>query len=319
MARKLQRLQAQEAGRAASRAGGKMAQAGQQGEQGDAAGAQEAADAAQRDLDEAQQALAERRREAEVDLAIEQLAKIEDGLKALHVQQQEVIAETERLETIRQSVGKWTRGQLLSVRDLARQEDLLREETEAMAEKLSAAEVFSLALKGAGKEMLRAVHQLQERDTGATTLAAEHNALRRLEQLLDALKPDKPEPGEKQDQQAGEGEGEQGNQPPGDGIPSLAQLKLLKLMQEEVHERTKGLQETLERKGNLTPEQLQEYSQLSEEQTQLADMVLNLSKPSDKPPEDDPGKLPSTRQDNDLKEKLKSPLDELLLPEEKKP
>ncbi len=83
--------------------------------------------------------------------------------------------------------------------------------------------------------------------------------------------------------------GEQGSQPPGDGIPSLAQLKLLKLMQEDVNERTKALQEAFQRKGNLSPEQLQEYSQLSEEQTQLADMVLNLSKPSDKPPEDDPG------------------------------
>jgi hypothetical protein len=282
-----------------------MAKAGQQGEQGDTAGAQDAAAGAQRDLDEAQQALAERRRQAEVDLAMEQLAKIEDGLKSLQQQQVEVIGETERLEQIRQSNGKWTRGQQLSVRDVGRQQDALREETDALAKKLTAAEVFSLALKSAAREMLRAVQQLDNRDTGPTTLAAEQNALRRLEQLLESLKPDKPEPGEKQEGQ--QGEGQQGNQQPQDGIPSLAQLKLLKLMQVEVNLRTKGLHEGLERVGKLTPEQLQEYVELSEEQQQLADMVLNLSKPSDKPPEDNPDKLPGLepKKKDDLLEKLK--------------
>src|SRR5690606_35555999 len=136
----------------------------------------------------------------------------------------EVIAETNRLEEIRKTEGKWTRGQLLSVRDLARQQDALREETDALSEKLSAAQVFSLALQGAGKEMARAVTRLEERDTGPTTLAVEENALRRLSQLLESLKPDKPKAGEK-DEQQGEGQGQgggQGNQPPGDGIPSLA-------------------------------------------------------------------------------------------------
>jgi hypothetical protein len=308
LARKLQRLQAQEASRAASQAGGKMAKAGQQGEQGDADGAQDAAAGAERDLDEAQQALAERRRQAEVDLAMEQLAKIEDGLKSLQQQQVEVIGETERLEQIRESNGNWTRGQLISVRDVGRQQDTLREETDSLAKKLTAAEVFSLALKSAAREMLRAVQQLDNRDTGPTTLAAEQNALRRLEQLLESLKPDKPEPGEKQEGKQGEGQqGQQGNQQPQDGIPSLAQLKLLKLMQVEVNLRTKGLQEGLERNGKLTPEQLQEYVELSEEQQQLADMVLNLSKPSDKPPEDDPDKLPGLepKDKDDLLEKLK--------------
>jgi hypothetical protein len=294
-ARKLQRLQAEQAGRSAARAGAKMGQAGQEGEQGDAGQAGEAAAQAEKDLDEAQQQLAQRRKQAEVDLALEQLAKIEDALHSLHDRQQEVINETLRLEQIRQTEGKWTRGQALSVRNLARQEEALKDEADSLAEKLKAAQVFHLALKGACGEMQRAGELLDERETGLPTQKAEQNALRRLAQLLESLKPDKPEPGEQQ--QSGDQQGDPGNQQPGDGIPSLAQLKMLKLMQQDINERTLVLQEAANRQ--LTPDEQREYTALGEEQTALADLVLNLSKPEESP-EDSPENVPDLKPE-DLK------------------
>ena len=292
-ARKLQRLQAEQAGRAAGRAGGKMAKAGQSGEQGDNEGAEQAAAEAQKDLDDAQQQLAERRRQAEVDLAMEQLAKIEDALKSLHQRQQEIIGETERLEKIRVDLGKWTRGQAQSVRDLARQEEAIKAETDSLAKKLTAAEVFSLALRGAEREMTRATELLDQRETGLATITAETNALRRFAQLLEALKPDKPEPGEDKPGKDGQG-GEQGR--PGDGIPSVAQLKMLKLMQQDVNERTRLLAEKFDATKQLTPDEVREFDDLSQEQSALADLALNLSKPEEKP-EDDPGELPDLKLD----------------------
>jgi hypothetical protein len=315
MARKLERLQAEQASRSTSRASGQMAQAGQQGEQGEAGAASDAAEAAEKDLDEAQQALAERRRQAEVDLAMEQLAKIEDGLRSMHQRQQEVVLETERLESLKRQNGKWTRGQTLSVRDLARQQTALHDETGELTKKLEAAEVFALALKGAAREMFRAVELLEARDTGEVAQAAERNALRRFEQLLESLQPDKPEPGEQQKNAEGQG-GEQGGQqqPPGDGIPSLAQLKMLKLLQQEINERTQELQQQFARTSELTPQQQQEYRTLGEEQSQLADLVLNLSKPKDSAPEDDPGALPDLKLDEPQKESKPKTLEDLLLP-----
>ena len=309
-ARKLQRLQAEQASRSAAKASGKMAQAGEQGEQGDADAAQGAAEAAEKDLDEAQQALAERRKQAEMDLAMEQLAKIEDALKSMRDRQQEVVLETERLESVRSQNGNWTRGQALSVRDLARQQAALEDETESLADKLSAAEVFSLALKGAGREMTKASELLAERDTGQRTQNAEQNALRRFEQLLKSLEPDKPDG---KNEQGDAGGGDQGGQqqPPTDGIPSLAQLKLLKLMQEELNGRTKSLEDTFAEKNSLTDDEQREYVELSEEQSQLADMVLNLSKPAEQPVEGDPEALPDLKLDDGPPKKLEDPLLEL--------
>jgi hypothetical protein len=314
MARKLQRLQAEQASRATSRAGGQMAQAGQQGQQGNAGEANEAAEAAQQDLDEAQQALAERRRQAEVDLATEQLAKIEDGIKSMHQRQQEVVLETERLESLKQQNGKWTRGQALSVRDLARLQTALHDETGELSKKLEAAEVFALALKGAAREMLRAVEQLEARDTGELAQAAEKNALRRFEQLLESLQPDKPEAGGQKQQGEGQGGQQGGQQPPGDGIPSLAQLKMLKLMQLEINDRTQGLEEQFAKAKELSAEQQQEYQALAEEQSKLADLVLNLSKPKEDAPGDDPAELPELKLDQPKPKSKPKTLEELLLP-----
>jgi hypothetical protein len=287
-------LQAEQAGRAAGRAASKMSKAGQSGEQGEGEAAEQAATEAQKDLDDAQEQLADRRRQAEVDLALEQLAKIEDAIKSLHQRQQEVIGETERLEKIRQDAGRWTRGQAQSVRDLARQQETIKDESDSLAKKLTAAEVFSLALRGAGREMSRAVELLDQRETGKPTVTAENNALRRFAALLEALKLDKAEPGE--NQQGGEGQGGQKG-PPRDGITSVAQLKMLKLMQQEINERTKALAERFDQTQKLTPEEMQEFEALSQDQASLADLALNLSKPDEKPA-NDPGELPELKLDN---------------------
>jgi hypothetical protein len=59
------------------------------------------------------------------------------------------------------------------------------------------------------------------------------------------------------------------------GIHSLAELKLLKLLQEELNRRTAQLQSSVTA-SRPTPEQLAELQALSKEQGQLADMVLDL-------------------------------------------
>ena len=124
-----------------------MSKGGEAGQQGDGGEAGEQAEQAKKDLDEAQEQLAERRQQAEMDLAREQIAKMQDGLKSLGEQQQSLLAETERLESLRSAQGRFTRPQIISVRDLGRAERGLEAESKALAEKVASAEVFHLALE----------------------------------------------------------------------------------------------------------------------------------------------------------------------------
>ena len=111
--------------------------------------------------------LAERRRQAEEDLAHEQMARLEDSLKSLHERQKKLIQDTERLENLRAAAGRFTRAQLSTVNDLARQQKSLEGETSLLAEKLALTEVINLALDGAAKQMTRAAELLEHRETGS--------------------------------------------------------------------------------------------------------------------------------------------------------
>ena len=309
-ARRLQRLQANKAARSTARASSRMGQAGGAAEQGDGDAAAGEGARAERDLDEAQQQLAQRRRQAERDLAMEQLAKIEDSIQSLQTRQQGVIDETARLETLRQKQGRFARAQAVSLRSLARLQKALEGEARTLAEKIKAAQAFELALLGAAGQMQQAAEGLEGRETGETTLAAEKLAHARLTLLLEALKPDEPKPGK--DGGGGAGGGGSGGAAPRDGISDVAQLKLIKLLQETINQRTEDFGESLDRQQPLSPQQQHRLAMLSDEQRQLADLVLDLSRPTTDNPEDDPEQL-----DKLLPEDLDVDLPEPLIPEEK--
>lgn len=314
-ARQLKRLEAEKAGQTASAAGSKMEKAGSQagGEQGpdgqpqgggNAEQAEEEAKAAEKDLADAQQQLAQKRQQAEMDLAFEQLSKIKDALLALKARQEQVVSETARLQEIRRQTGRLTSGQTESVKGLAATQQGLQRETEGLMEKLSAAEVYRLALNGAAGEMQEAAQLLAADKTDEPTQTAEKNALRRFEQLVEALKQEPAEGQEPPMPNEGQG-GDQPQQPkpPGDGIPAMAQIKMLKFLQMEINDRTKELDTAKVRSQGLSESQLREYTRLSEQQGMLADLVKNLVKPTEENPEDNPDLIPETKKDDEKTEK----------------
>ena len=111
--------------------------------------------------------------------------------------------------------------------------------------------------------MGRAAGLLDRGMTGEETRRAEQTALDRLIQLQQALKPDPPVAGQQppqQPQQPG-----QGAEPPqSDAIHALAELKLVKLMQEEINRRTIELEEAGQRQP-LSEEQRAEVNDLADE------------------------------------------------------
>ena len=284
LARRLARLEARRASTSADRAAARMQKSQSQIDEGDSSAAAEQQQEALDDLEQAQRELASRRRDEEETLAREQLARIADELAGLVPRQQAALDETKRLDDLHQTNGKWLRAQLGSLRDLTPVQRDLAEETGRIAEKLAAAEVFALALQGALVPMRLASDRIAERETGVETQQAQAAARQRLADLVDALKPEPPGPpeGEPPAEQAGGGSGEQG--PQSDGIPNLAQVKLLILLQKELSARTAKVEQQRGKDGRLPRSAQEQLESIAREQGQLADLVRNLSSSA---PDDD--------------------------------
>jgi hypothetical protein len=205
-----------------------------------------------------------------------------------------------------------TRGQQSSVASLASVERALAEEAEQFAQKIAKAKAFEFALQGAVREMNVTAGRLDRGETGARAQQSAKAALDRLQRLAEALKTD---PGENQQQNQSEQDSDQQQQqqqPPGDGIAALAELKLLKLMQEELNARTAALEEARTAQGELSPEDEQQLAELSQEQGRLAELLVNLGAAAAEDPEDNPDSLPDPAGAEKLDRELEKSLDSLL-------
>lgn len=299
MARRLERLMAESASRTTSKAAEKMREAAESSRRAEGREASEQAGAAKRDLDEARRQLAERRRQAEADLALEQMARLQETLEGMRGQQEKIVQETVRLDELVRAQGQLTRPQAASLHGLARGQESLQAETTALTEKLIGADVFNLVLEDAAAEMARAAAWLDLRKTGQPTQQAEQNALRRIGQLLDALAQEEPEEDAEQPSGGSGGTGGQAGAP-GSGVQALAQLKLLKLLQLEVNLRTQTLENAFGASDSLTDEARRRYTELSDQQGRLADLLLNLIQPQGAPednPEGPPDGAPNADED----------------------
>jgi hypothetical protein len=269
LARLLERLLAELAGQTAQRAAADMGRAGAAATQGDSTAAVREARIAEDSLDETMRRLAARRLTAQAELAIEQLARLEDALKLLRRQQGHVLDETRGLEALGQR-GLLGRAEIAGLLDLARLEQSLRVETARLAGIMTAAGPFHLVLAAAETEMGQAAALLDARQTGTATQEAEQRAIERLDLILKALEPEKSGSGPS----GGDGGGDQekpGPQP--EGVQSLSEIKLLKLLQEEINLRTQKLAAAVAAAGKVSDEHRQAFTQLSADQGRLAEMV----------------------------------------------
>jgi len=272
LARRLERLLAQAAAEKTGTAADQMREAAESALAGRAPAARSASAEAKSTLDEARRELAQRRQEAEADLAARQLAQLEDSVKALRGRQHRAGEETRRLDDLLRVQGHLTEGQAASLHQLAREQYALQEDAERLAQSVGQAGPFSWALETAGDRMAQAAGLLGRRETGAAAQTRQRDALARLDLVLESLKPQPPEPEEKSSGGGGSGKGPSGA--PSGGIPPVAQLTLLRLLQQDLNERTIAWQHEFAGKPTLSPDARQRYEQLSREQDRLADLVL---------------------------------------------
>jgi hypothetical protein len=292
--RQLERLSAGNAAETTKDAEKSMQQSGNSARKDEGREAAKQAEDARTKLQQAREQLADRRRQAEADLAFEQLARLEDGLKALRRRQQAALEGTQRLAQLRIQNDTLSDAQRATLADLAGEQALLQEETGRTRDDLAAAAVFQLVLTQTVDDMATAHGSLVQEETGPPTQQAQNSALARLDQIIEALEPVEPDEDNSDDNEGGgqgQGQGQNAPKAPGDALKAMAELKLLKLMQIGINARTQVLEQQYGTGDAVAEEGRREYARLSREQGHLADLLLGLMQEMEAP-EDNPARLP---------------------------
>jgi hypothetical protein len=254
-----------------------LRQAQQARAMGDEGAEDEAQEAVER-LEQAQQDLAEDRAADEEQLAFEQLEKVRSALEALATRQAAAATEFDRLASLRKPDGSWTRAQLATLRSLATTEEAIGAEATALAEKIASAKGYALALSQTGSALKEVARKLAAREAGDDTRRGVQRAAARLAELVTLLAERQRAAGGGQPAGAGkpgEQAAPQAGGPPSDGIPLLAELKLVRTLQRELLERTTELSNAATTR-DLTPAEIEELARLRGQQEEVADLARHL-------------------------------------------
>ncbi len=271
ISRRLARLMADRSAKAVTGVAQKMREAAQSATADSGSTACRQATEAGDELAEACRRLAQKRRGAEAELAIEQLAKLQDAVRTIQQQHRAAFEETRRLDRLPPQAAE--------LRTLANRQRTIGTETASLGDKLVGGAAFALALSGAAGDMGLAAGLLDRGRTGGTTQQAQQRADRRLTILLESLLPE--EPGAQPDNAtSGQGQGQGGK--PGGGVRTLAELKLLALLQQEINDRTRQLDQSVDRTKPLSDEVRRTYESLGSEQGSLAELLFELLQPEEK-------------------------------------
>jgi hypothetical protein len=302
MAQQLSRMRAGQAGQSLREAGAEMDQAAEMLGRGE--NPEEAEQEALERLKDAVEDLEDAQEQAQEELLREKLQKIAEQIKLLKDRQEAQLPETERINNELLQKKQWQRGLRISLNRQAESQKAIAEDTAALSkDKLKDAEVFTHIMEKARKAMDDAAKAMKERAEKAAdlaekplnekaedtayqhTLKAQKDAIAHLEALLDALKPDD---GLRARGGAGSGSGGGGKSgPEGDGIPELAQLKLLKSLQLDVNKRTEELAKNCPDPAKMSPAQEQELAGLRQDQAEISRLLDGLTAPA-KPEGDKP-------------------------------
>ena len=308
LSRQLNRLQAGPAAEQLTRAAREMGKAREQMQEGKSPG--EKTDDALERLDEAKKELDQAKGAQEEKLNREQQAELSDQIRALKDRQERLNGEASRIHALVKAAKKWERPVQSSQKDLKGLQARLGEEAEALVEKeFQKIPVFGRMLRQSAGAMKLAAKRMDGRLEAAangpfdaeleeiaefSVRAQQVLAKERLEQLLDALKPDqqaKADPMAQAPPAAGgmpmpmPMPGEEGNAPKAPKLPPLAQLKALRALQSDIATRTSAFDKAHPDRNMLNDDDADELISLEQMQRDIADLIKELTA-------DAPGEMP---------------------------
>jgi hypothetical protein len=235
---------------------------------------------AEEDLKQAADQLAQRRQQAEDDLALELVKRFQAELATMVERQQRVLRKTAEIDTRRPPNTSPNEADTSTLAGLAEEERQLAAGAREHSELLAGLEAVTISLQDAERRLIAAQKLLAERQTGSAAQAAEQAALTRLEGMLAAFaqtasentpKPNAPSPNPPppNDQQ-------QNQRRP---TFELLQAKMLRMLQSELADRTASLEKQLRAAGPAERPQLQhEAAEIAAEQARLVELVREMLK-----------------------------------------
>ncbi len=252
-------------------------------------------------LDEAKDQLDRLKSRADEELQREKATQSTELVKGLRERQAAAINEEKRLQARVLSERKWdvalARGSLPALAE--QQQALAKELRDVIAKHFENSAVFGRMLRQSAEAMEAAAKRLNERKEdvldqleGVSAFDAELEtsadrairqrqdlALRRLDQLLEALQPE-PDPPPPPQQKKDDPPPKMDDPPkmkPKDATPPLAQLKALRLLQADVAERTTAFDRDHPDRTKLTADELAELEALQKVQADIAELVRELA------------------------------------------
>jgi chromosome segregation ATPase len=269
----LRRLDSQESGQSMREAGSHMKRASEELEQGVSPSSLDEQQQALEHLDRARSQVSQSRRRAAEQLARETLVRVADELAGLAARQKTVVDETRRLQSERARRENWTRGQLRSLGATADSQRKLHDEAGAVAKRLEQAPVYAWVLRKAETQMRQASERLTRQLADAETIGLESAAWTGLRSLVDSLRT----PSDPGASQGSPPQPPQATPPPSpDAIPELAELMLLKRLQEDLVRRTDELEDARQRKERPDEAIRAETQRVAAEQGELASLLERL-------------------------------------------
>lgn len=306
LAQELSRMKAREATQQMNRAARGMDEAQQRLERGEKP--DDPQDDALDRLDQAQQQLEQSRQMAEEELMREKAEKYAVKIQNLRDRIEREVQEIQRIHEKAMKAKKWEQDVLLSLNDRIDVEEGIAKELMHHVEgefkpiKVAAKmlEMSADALNVAATKIKARRDDIKDRPVDepfdplledkmqTDILKWQRTALRRLDQFLDALKPDKdakPPGGNAGGEQGGGGQpgGGGGLRRGGEEIPLLAQLKALRSLQAEVNERTEQFAREHPDLSKLKDDEKAELDSLRKTQREVADLIAEFYNAAESP------------------------------------
>ena len=258
-------------------------------------------------LDDANAQMDDARQQQEEELVREKLAKVADQVRALRERQQRAVDESARIHAEVTKAGKWDEGLMSSLAELREQQNALADEVTALIEKrFEPMPVFAKLLKQSAEAMKEAGKRIDERRKDALDLPPpraidaelegeadaaiqkrQKLALRRLDQLLESVKPENALAKRPAKNPDGTPQQPAIKARPGDDLPPLAQLKALRSLQAEIAERTEAFDKAHPDRSKLNDDELAELESLQLGQLDVAELIQELT-PTPEPEGDKP-------------------------------
>lgn len=245
-------------------------------ERGDPAPAMEDQESARVQLIEAMESLREMQEQSEKEMAERSLAGILDALSELRATQAAIRRETSGVADRVSQGGRPGRGDRVKLNSLAKRQGELADPLGAVVEKMKGSVVYRRVCERIGERMESARKRLTALEP-ADALADQSEVLSQLDRLIEVLET---RPSRKNDRfvETGEGGGGGGAGDPSMSrpVPALAELKVLRMMQEDLNARTRQLGEQLPEALSRTEAQLRDIERLGEDQREIHELCETM-------------------------------------------